>query len=50
MKYADDADPFNKADKEDYKNNGNTGAYDTEDNFDDFVNDHACLLYTSRCV
>ncbi|SEU23175.1 cell wall-binding protein [Enterocloster lavalensis] len=44
MKYADDADPFNKADKEDYKNNGDTGAYDTEDNFDDFVNDHADLI------
>lgn len=40
MKYADDAGTYNKANKDDYKANGNTGAYDTEDNFDQFVIDH----------
>ncbi|RGX25125.1 cell wall-binding protein [Enterocloster asparagiformis] len=37
MKYADDAGTYDKAG---YQDNGKTGPYDTEDNFDDFVKDH----------
>ena len=51
MKYADDAGTYDKTNTGAYKNDGNTGAYDTEDNFDTFVKDHQTEIAngTVRC-
>lgn len=51
MKYADDAGAYDKSNTDAYKGDGNTGAYDTEDNFDEFVKDHQTEIAdgTVRC-
>ena len=51
MKYADDAGAYDKSNTNAYKGDGNTGAYDTEDNFDEFVKDHQTEIAdgTVRC-